>query len=349
MKRKKQTRIKVFRYSILIFGIIAIIFTWKTYTLFFNPSLFTKDNANLYDFAIPSGSTIQSISQKLSTELHFTNQTDFLILAHAVNLDERIYPGLYTIENGMTIKDIVFLFRSGKRKTIKLQIRFARYAREIITDIAPQIEADYNEMISLLTNQSYIDSLGFSRYTIISMFLMDTYFVNWNTSARQFFERMHREYSLYWNNERRSKAQAIGLTPHEVMTLASIVDQETNKNDEKQRIAGVYMNRLRINMPLQADPTVKYAIGDFSLKRVRKIHTEKNSRYNTYKYQGLPPGPICTPSKAGIEAVLNFEKHGFLYFCARPDYSGYHVFAKNYDAHKINARTYQRWLNSEGY
>src|SRR5690606_17488829 len=226
MKRKKQTRIKVFRYSILIFGIIAIIFTWKTYSLFFSPSIFTKNNTNSYDFAIPSESTIQSISEKLSTEFHFTHNTDFLILARAVNLDERIYPGLYTIQNGMTVKDIVLLFRSGKRKTVKLQIRFARYAREIITDIAPQIEADYNEMISLLTNQSYIDSLGFSRYTIISMFLMDTYFFNWNTSAREFFERMHTEYSLYWNDERRAKAYAIGLTPHEVMTLASIVDQD---------------------------------------------------------------------------------------------------------------------------
>lgn len=348
MKKLKRKRNKGIRYSIIALSICALL-AWKLYSLAFSPCVFTKNNAELYDIAIPSGANIQSISNQLSKELNFTHSIDFMILAHVLKLNERLYPGLYTIQNGMSVKDLVLLFRSGKRKTVKLQIRFARYARDIIKDVEPHIEADYDEMMSLLTNAAYIDSLGFSAYTIISMFLMDTYFFNWNTSAQQFFQRMHTEYTLYWNQERLSKAQQIGLTPHEVMTLASIVDQETNKNDEKPRVAGVYMNRLRIKMPLQADPTVKYAVGDFALKRVRKVHTEKKSLYNTYKNQGLPPGPICTPTKAGIDAVLNFEQHSFLYFCAQPNYSGYHMFAKKYDEHLANARTYHRWLNAEGY
>lgn len=335
-------------YTLLIGGILIIIGGWLSYTIVLKPNIFIPSGDSIYDFAIPSGATITDIEKKLHEEFMVKHRIGFTQLAKIAKLDERITPGLYTIHNGMNNKEIISLFRSGKRKTVRIQIRFNRYARDIMKDVAPLIEADYEDLIQLLTNDIYIDSLGFNRYTIICMFLMDTYFFQWNTDAKTFFSRMHREFHTYWNAERLQKAKRIGLSPIEVMILASIVDQETHRNDEKPRIAGVYINRLAIGMRLQADPTVKYAVGDFSLRRILRVHTQKESRYNTYIHTGLPPGPICTPSKAGIEAVLNYEKHNYYYFCARPDYSGYHMFAANYTEHQKNARIYQRWLNSQG-
>ncbi|MFW5851763.1 MAG: endolytic transglycosylase MltG [Bacteroidota bacterium] len=347
MSRHSKKNRKTLKYILIIITLLIIILSWKTYSIIFQPNISVSETS--YDFAIPSHSTLNSLSTKLSEEVSVRNIQDFILLAEFLNLDSHIYPGLYTLKDNMSNKDIILLFRSGKRKNVRIHIPFNRFARDILHDIAPLIEANYNDMMTLLTTESYIDSLGFNRYTIISMFVRDTYFFHWNTSARDFFERMHKEYHIFWNTERLQKAQEIGLTPTEVTTLASIVEQETNQNIEKPRIAGVYLNRLRINMPLQADPTVKYAIGDFELKRVRSKHTAINSRYNTYKYNNLPPGPICTPSKTSIDAVLNHEKHAYLYFCAQPNYSGLHEFAKNYPEHLLNARKYQRWLNQEGY
>ncbi|MDA3883080.1 MAG: endolytic transglycosylase MltG [Bacteroidales bacterium] len=347
MNRHSKKNRKTLRYILIIITLLIIIFSWKTYSIIFRTNISLPEST--YDFTIPSQSTLNSVSTKLSDEVSVRNIHDFTLLAQFLNLDSHIYPGLYTLHDNMSNKDIILLFRSGKRKSVRLQIPFSRFARDIIQDIAPLIEAKYDDLMKLLTTESYIDSLGFSRYTIISMFLQDTYFFHWNTSAREFFERMNKEHHIFWNTERLQKAQKIGLTPTEVTTLASIVEQETNQNIEKPRIAGVYLNRLRINMPLQADPTVKYAIGDFELKRIRSKHTAIDSRYNTYKYTGLPPGPICTPSKTSIDAVLNYETHSYLYFCAKPDYSGLHAFAKNYPEHLRNARKYQRWLNQEGY
>ena len=177
-------------------------------------------------------------------------------------------------------------------------------------------------------------------YEVIT-FIPNTYEVYWNMSVEGLLDRMHREYQSFWNKRRMHKADKLDMTPEEVITLASIVNEETKKNDEKARVAGVYINRLREPMRLQADPTVIYALGDFSIKRVLRKHYQISSPFNTYRVDGLPPGPICFPDIASIDAVLNYEKHSYLYFCASPDFSGYHVFARNLSEHNRNAAAYR--------
>lgn len=343
---RKKTGKKILLILILIGAIVA----WKGYTMVFSPNVFLKNKQETFDFTVPSGATVADIITKLQAETEIEYIYGFTLLAKFAELDAHLYSGLYTIHNGMSNKELVILFRSAKRKTVKVRVGFGRYAREVVKSIAPKIEASEEDLLNLLNDPEYTESLGFSRYNVICLFLPDTYFFNWNTSAEDFYTRMLKEYITFWNNDRLQKAEDIGMTAKEVMTLASIIDQETNKNDEKDVIAGVYMNRLRIGQALQADPTVKYALSDFTIKRIRSKHTKgTKSKYNTYMYKGLPPGPICTPSKAGIDAVLNYKKHNYFYFCARPGYTGYHNFAPNFTIHKQNARKYQRWLNSEGY
>jgi UPF0755 protein len=212
--------------------------------------------------------------------------------------------------------------------------------------IGDQIEADSSSIVAYLTDVTNLSHLGFNAKTIPALFLPNTYEFYWNTDAEKFVEKMKGEYDKYWNEERRNKARAIGLSPVQVSILASIVDKETNKTDEMPRIAGVYLNRLRSGWLLQADPTLVFAVGDFEMKRVLNIHKEVESPYNTYKYTGLPPGPICIPSLQSINAVLNAEKHKYYYFCAKEDFSGYHNFAKTLTEHNRNAARYQRALNN---
>ena len=348
---KKKTRNKI----LLLLALIAAICFWQGYRMVFAPAISLPEGKNVYDFTIPTGASVNQIIEKLESETDLSSPLGLKILAKAAELENNIYPGLYTLSNDMSNKDLIILFRSAKRKSIKLRIGFGRFARDIIKSVAPKIEATEEELLALLGDSDYISNMGFSRYNIICLFLPDTYFFNWNTSAEKFFEKMLEEYVKFWNADRMAKVKELqkiygeNFNAKSIMTLASIIDQETNQNDEKDAIAGVYLNRLRIGMPLQADPTVKYALQDFDLKRIRSKHTAVNSSYNTYKNKGLPPGPICTASKAGIDAVLNYEKHKYLYFCAKPGYDGYHAFAPNFSEHLQNARKYQRWLNSEGY
>lgn len=342
MTHKKKSRLL---YSIIVIIASGIFVLFTLYALFLKPNLNLQTDT--YLFAVPSNSTVESIYAKLSDELHVGSSLGFFTLAKLVKLENRIYPGLYKLESGMSNKDIIFLLRSGKRESVNVTIKFGRYAQDIVKQVAPLIEADYDEMTQLLHNSSYMDSLGFNAATAICLFLPDTYQFHWNTSARGFFSRMYREYTNYWNSTRLEQAKSIGLSPHEVMTLASIVNQETNKNDEKKRVAGVYMNRIKTSHKLQADPTVKYAYGNFSMKRIYRKHLLINSPYNTYNVVGLPPGPICTPQKTDIEAVLNYEQHAYMFFCAKPDYSGYHVFSTSYNEHLKHAAAYSKWLNSE--
>jgi len=188
--------------------------------------------------------------------------------------------------------------------------------------------------------------MGLGTENALTLIIPNTYEFYWNTSAEQFLERMYREYRLFWEGNRDEKANALNMSRPEVVILASIVEKETNMNDEKARISGVYVNRLEQNWLLQADPTLVYASGDFGLRRVLNMHKEIESPYNTYKYPGLPPGPICIPSIASVDAVLNTEDHDYLFFCAKDDLSGYHVFARSITQHNRNARRYRRAIEN---
>jgi len=213
--------------------------------------------------------------------------------------------------------------------------------------VSKQINVNRSMLLSKLNDSNYTKTVGFTTENINCMFIPNTYYVFWNTNTEEFLARMNYEYEQFWNEERKLKASQIGLSPIEVSILASIVEKETQKNDEKARIAGVYLNRLNNGWRLQADPTLVFAMGNFEIKRVLNVYKEYESPYNTYKYLGLPPGPICIPSIASIDAVLNAEDHSYFFFCAKPDYSGYHNFAKNSRQHINNANAYREFLNRE--
>jgi UPF0755 protein len=211
--------------------------------------------------------------------------------------------------------------------------------------VSDQIEADSAALLSLMSDRDFLDRFGMTPQTATAMFLPNTYEFWWDTSPEEFVRRMHREYERFWTDKRKETAEEMGMTPVEATTLASIVDEETIHDDEMPEIAGVYINRLERGMRLQADPTIKFAIDDFTIKRVLKKHLETESPYNTYKNAGLPPGPISIPSIAAIESVLNHSHHNYLYFVAKPDFSGYHNFSRSHRQHINNARKYQRALN----
>jgi len=246
----------------------------------------------------------------------------------------------------MTNDKLIKLLRSGDQIPVKVIFNNIRDIYQLAGIISQQIEADSISLITEFTNQEVINSMGLSLETISTIFIPDTYEFYWNTSAVGLVKRMYEEYLNFWNANRIYKAEKLGMSIPEVVTLASIVEKESNKSNEKPMIAGVYINRLDKGWRLQADPTLIFALGDYSIKRVLNAHKDFDSPYNTYKYRGLPPGPICIPSISSIDAVLNNQNDGYLYFCAKDDLSGYHVFAKTNVQHNSNARKYQKALDN---
>jgi UPF0755 protein len=249
------------------------------------------------------------------------------------------------IEPGMSNNNIVNILRSGRQTPVNVTFNNIRTLEELAGRIGGQIEADSASLSAFLSDESNYSAEGFDRRTVISVFIPDTYQLYWSVDPQGFYRRMLKEYMAFWDSDRMAAAEALGLTPVEVSVLASIVDEEASKADEKPRIAGLYLNRLRLGIPLQADPTVKFAVNDFTLRRILNKHLEVDSPYNTYKFKGLPPGPIRCPSRSGLEAVLNAEKHEYLYMVAKFDSSGYHNFSRTLAEHNKYAAAYRRELN----
>ncbi len=265
-----------------------------------------------------------------------------------VDYTNNVKPGKYQVKARMNNKELVSLLRSGKQTPVKLTFNNVRTVQQLAGLVSRKIEADSISIVDFFHDEYYQRSYGFTPQNSMSVLIPNTYEMYWNTSAKQFFERMAKEYKKFWTDARKQKALEINLSQTEVSALASIVEQETRKNDEKPIVAGVYMNRYIKGWKLEADPTLVYALGDFTVRRVLSVYKEIDSPYNTYMYTGLPPGPICIPSVASIDAVLNYAKHNYLFFCAREDFSGYHSFAKTYNDHLINARRFQKALNKRG-
>lgn len=289
-----------------------------------------------------------SVAAKLDSIKGMGKTAAFAPLMKYYHYDERVKPGNYAIRPGDSMRDICLRLLSGNQTPVKLIVPSVRTLDRLAAAVGKQLMADSAAIASLLADEHLIDSLGYTKETFPTLFLPNTYEVYWTMSAEQFIARMKKEYDRFWNTERKAKAQAQGLTPVEVITLASIVDEETSKNDEKPLVAGLYLNRLNRGMLLQADPTVKFAHGKFNLRRILLAHLTIDSPYNTYKYAGLPPGPIRIPSIAAIESVLNPAKHSYIYMCAKEDFSGYHNFASTLGQHNANARRYQQALNQRG-
>ena len=295
---------------------------------------------------IPTGSDFQDMEKILNEKGVISNTQMFEWVAEQKNLSKHIHPGKYRIERKMSLNRIINLLRSGEQAPIRLTINsHIRFVRQIAGIAGKKLETDSAAIMDEIYRRNFMVAEGFNRYTIVGMFLPNTYEYFWNTSASGFLDRMKSEYDKFWNQERLQKAKSLKMSPQEVITLASIVQLEILKSDEKKRIAGVYINRLKKGMLLQADPTVIYANGNFDVRRVTREMTKIDSPYNTYKYTGLPPGPICVPALSTIDAVLNYEHHNYIYFCAKADFSGYHSFAKTLAQHNQNARRYQRALN----
>lgn len=297
---------------------------------------------------IPNGSNYDDVVRILDDSGYIIDLETFKMVAERKNYPAKVHAGRYEIGNGMSNNDLVNLLRSGKQAPVMLTFISVRGLNVLSGKIATFIEADSVQVADLLNNPSTAEKYGFNQQTFLSMFIPNSYQFYWNTSAEKFVERMAEEYKKFWDEDRRQKAADLGLSQSEVTTLASIVEAETQKNDEKARVAGVYINRLNIGMLLQADPTVVFASGDFTLQRVLNRHLEINSPYNTYMYSGLPPGPINIPSISSIDAVLNYEKHNYKFFCAKDDFSGYHAFAITNAQHEVNARKYHQALRKAG-
>lgn len=290
-----------------------------------------------------------SLLKELQDSAKIENSSNFDKLASVLNYNkDNMRTGRYAVKPGMTIHDLIKDLRSGNQVPVKLRFNNIRTKKDFAERIDEQLMLNGEELLDSLNNPEKCSNLGFSVDNIAAMFIPNTYEIYWDTSTKGFIQRMKKEYDSFWNTDRLKKAEEVGLTPIEVSILASIVEEECTYSDEYPMVAGLYLNRLRIRQALQADPTVKFAVGDFGLRRILNKHLEIESPYNTYLHTGLPPGPIRIPSIKGIEAVLNYKKHDYLYMCAKDDFSGYHDFARTFAEHQRNAMRYRQALNKRG-
>lgn len=336
--------LKVFLIGIVLVAVGAGMFAYDMYRGVYSPSIFLSQNQETEFLYIPTGSSLDDVDSIINNQ--FTVRfPEALQMVMEKKSYTRVKPGKYRIRNGISNNSLINLLRSGKQEEFNYTIKFHRTIQQAVQLAAQGIEPTEEELMVAFTDEAFLDSLGFTKENVVSLFIPNTYRFYWNTSAKDFVRRMHKEYKTFWTDIRLQRARELKMTPEEIITMASIVDRETKWNDEKPRIAGVYLNRFYRRIRLQADPTVVFATGDFKLRRVLNRHLEMQSPYNTYLNAGLPPGPICTPSVASIESVLYPEKHNYLFFCAKEDFSGYHSFANTYSEHMDNARNFRKALN----
>lgn len=338
---KKILKLSIF--AVLCGGLIA---GYILYRKIYKPVIIAP--ASEIDFFIKSGWDEDDVLKQLESQgfVKEKNALDWIIKKKNYT-GRNVVPGKYVLYEGMTAPELIDHLRAGRgEEDVKVIFNASRTLEDLAGQVASSIEADSVQLIELFNDDEQAEKYGFDKASFKSMFLPDTYFFDWDTDANEFLERMASEYRSFWNENRLSKARNIELSQSEVTTLSSIVQAEQQIiPSERPRIAGLYLNRLRIGMRLQSDPTVIYALGNFSKRRVLKKDLSVDSPYNTYKYKGLPPGPINIPSKQSIDAVLNAEKHNYIYMCAKADFSGYHAFAKDLRTHNANARAFQTALN----
>jgi len=349
---KKQTRKKPVKkrsnlISIVLLSVLAFVSAAFFYVLFLRPSTsFNAEEATLY---IPTKKANKSfVKQLVRKHLKPVGYTTFMALSEWSGYWAAIKPGRYVIEKNASIFTVFRNLNGGRQTPVELTINKFRTKRELAKYVGGKLECSEADIYRFISNDDSIQPFGVKQETLITLIIPNTYEIYWNSSPSDFMKRMTKESNSFWNDNRIDNAKLLGLSKEEVITIASIVEEETNNNKEKPTMASVYINRLNKGMPLGADPTIKYAVGDFSIKRVtfKHISSTASSPYNTYRNKGLPPGPICTPSISSIDAVLKAEKTDFLFFCANADFSGSHSFASTEDEHFENARKYRRALDS---
>lgn len=322
--------------------LIAIGFTGLNYYLkYYTPNV-TGKQEYLY---IHTGATFNDVYKTIKEQGIVKDTASFYKAAENMNYVSRVKPGRYRLKDGMSNRRLINMLASGTQEPVTLAFHNIRLKADFAGFVAKHLEPDSASLMRLLDSASFLKQYGFTPDNVYVMFMPNTYSLYWNTTPEKFFKRMYESYQKFWTPERKQKAAAINLTEPEVGILASIVDAEALHDSDNPIVAGLYLNRLRIGMKLEADPTVIFALNDFTIKRVLSKQLAYNSPYNTYMYKGLPPGPIMMPSINAVNSVLDYQKSDYLYMCAKADFSGYHAFASNVADHLKNARAFQQALN----
>lgn len=324
--------------------IVGLVIGHKYYKYIYVKNVNLGNKKELYVY-IPTNSNFENVKKILYKQDLILDTNSFEWLCEKKGYTLKVKSGRYLLKNKMSNNELINMLRSGKQEPLKLTFNNIRTKEQFISKVSKLIEADSLSLTALLNDDVFLEKYELTTDNVMCIFIPDTYELYWDTPAEKFFQKMYHEYEKFWNKNRKDKASAMGLNPKEVVVLASIVYQETKKKDEMSKVAGVYINRINKGIPLQADPTVIFAIGDFSIKRVLTAQTRFDSPYNTYKYRGLPPGPICLPAGFVVDKVLDYEKQDYLYFCAKEDLSGYHNFAETGAQHAQNAQKYHYALN----
>lgn len=325
------------------YALLAVVL-YFAYILFM-PNIFPKSEKKAY-LCLPDSSKFEDVITLLEKKATVTNTSAFRQVASLLHYGDKVRPGRYEFKSGMNNFQLVRILRSGRQTPVQLSFNNIRTKEQLAARLSEQLMADSTSILNLLNDSAFLATYHLNPNTSISLFIPNTYEVFWNTNAKALFERMNREYNTFWTDERKAKAAAIPFTQSEVSTLASIVEEETNNKKDRPMVAGLYINRYKTGMPLQADPTVKFALRDFGLKRILFGHLRINSPYNTYKNIGLPPGPIRVATPNGIDAVLNYTHHNYIYMCASETLNGEHKFASTWEEHSKNAKKYQQELNN---
>ncbi len=345
LRRFVRSRRGVIITSLCVIGLSVAMGLYKLYRMVWAPNFMPERTVYIY---IKEGMDFDALCRQLEDSARCLHVKDFARLGGWLGYPESMRTGKYAVRPGMSDWELLDDLRRGHQVAARVTFNNIRTKEDLAERIGGQLMFDKEALLRLLNDSAYCASLGFTTETVLTLFIPNTDEVYWNISADKFMRRMKREYDAFWSPARLAKAKEIGLTPVEVSILASIVEEETAAPDEYPIVAGLYLNRLRAGIPLQADPTVKFAVGDFSLRRILFKHLEVDSPYNTYKHTGLPPGPLRIPTIRGLDGVLNHTHHKYMYMCAKEDLSGRHNFAKTLAEHSRNAARYQAELNRRG-
>lgn len=334
---------KLNKIIIIVFAVAFVLAALYAYRLF--SYTFDENVENAGSITIPENATFEQVLDSINKQEILISEKAFKWVAKKKNYPAFIKPGKYVFNKGMTTNSIVNMLKAGNQKPVTVTFNNLRFMEDLAGKVSKYISPDSSALIKFLNSPEVIEKYGFNEHSFHAMFIPNTYEMYWTTTPEQFVDRMSAEYKRFWNRKRMAEADSLGLTPVQVITLASIVQEETIKADEKPIVAGLYLNRIKKGMLLQADPTVKFALGDFGIQRILTKHLEIDSPYNTYKFAGLPPGPINFPEISSIDAVLNADDNKYLYMCAKEDFSGYHNFARTLSQHNANAQRYRNALN----
>lgn len=346
-RRKRKTRI-----FLVVLGVLFIAcfffapYLWRQYDFRFGDAI--ERNAVI---RIAPGTTFEQVNRMMADSGYLTHPSRWEKYARKNKLNE-VKPGNYKLTPGMSYRTSLTNLYNGRQTPVRVTFNNIRTMEKLAGTVSKYIEADSLSLLLALSNESLMHEYGYTPQTFPALFIPNTYEVYWTITPEEFVQRMHREHERFWNDERRAKAEKLNLTPLQVSILASIVIEETKVQDEMKDVAGVYINRLRKGWKLDADPTVKFALGDPSIQRVLNVHLKYDSPYNTYIYGGLPPGPIYVPSIQALDAVLDYsdtaQEHSYMFFCANPDFSGRHKFARTLPEHNRNRAAWTAELNRRG-